>query len=133
MKKLMVAAAVMAVCGGCASSGVPKVDAMYMAYLQQQRTYQPVRMVAAAGQAMDIHITGVGELTMDAPLNPLSIRSSDPSTAQATIAALERVAGIGLGAWALESIATKPAVRPEVVRQEVLVPVEGAGAAAAGP
>jgi hypothetical protein len=131
MKRMMILAAGLAavtMMAGCASSGsIPKVDQMYMAYLAQPRTFSPVRMIAAPGQS--ITITGIGELTTEAPLNPLSLRSADPSTAQATIASLERLLSIGIGAWALESIATKDAVRPEVVRQEVLVPVEGAAAA----
>jgi len=116
---------ILAVASGCASSA-PKIDAMYQAYLAQPRTYQPVRLVAAQGKAMEIRVTNVGEFVMEAPLNPLSARSADPSTAQATIAALERVAGIGLGAWALTDIAGHDAPRPEVVTTEKLVPVEGA-------
>lgn len=115
---------------GC-TSAAPKVDRMYEAYLSQQRTYQPVVFKAPQGKAMDIRITGVEQWSMEAPLNPLSMRSQDPSTAAAAISALERVAGIGLGAWALTEVANREVPRPEVVRQEVLVPIEGVAAPAA--
>jgi hypothetical protein len=123
---ILAALAAVAIGSGCASSSAPKVDAMYQAYLAQPRTYQAVQLRAATGKSMDIHVTNVGEFILESPLNPLSARSADPSTAQATIAAIERLAAIGIGAWAIESIANEPAQDPTVVTTEKLVPVEGA-------
>ena len=107
MKAAIVAlcAAGMLAATGCRTGGAPKIDAMYDSFIKQPRTYVPLTLKAAPGQT--ITMSGIGEMTMESPLTPLSMRSADPSTAAAIVDALKTVAGIGMGAWALTEVANQ--------------------------
>jgi hypothetical protein len=73
-----------------------------------------------------ITIEGEIELTLDSPLNPLSLRSADPSTAQAAIAAGERaIKALTLGYFGYRAIDSLSASRdPVVVEQPAPVIVQ---------
>jgi hypothetical protein len=116
--------------GGCASPNVRPLDpnGAYANYIAQPRTYSA--LVLRTQPDAVISLSGQFELVMEAPLNPLSMRSADPSTAQTTISALERVIkAIGLGYFANEAISSLSASRDPVVVEQpppLIVPVAAA-------
>jgi hypothetical protein len=66
-----------------------------------------------------ITIEGEIELTMSSPLNPLSIRSTDPNTAQTMIAAGERaVKALALGFFGYKAIDSLSASRDPVIVEQ---------------
>jgi hypothetical protein len=122
---VLVAIALAAGCRTKTTHGKPSVDEMYKAFISQQRTYAPLKLVAAPGQT--ISITGVGELTMESQLTPLSMRSSDPSTAAHIVDAITRMVGYGAAAWAIGTVANgSPSYNSTSVNQPTAVPIEEA-------
>ncbi|WP_448577459.1 hypothetical protein [Thermosphaera sp.] len=115
-----------AVLCGCATHGgfeaAKEARAAYEAFVSQQRSY---RAIALRGDTMTITITGASELTMDAPLPPLSaIPRENDTPARIADAAKNAVLGLA-GIWALRDIAMQPATvvtqpPPMVVRPEVV-------------
>lgn len=123
---VIVAVVAMMMAAGCASSPGFDANAMMHDYYRQGRTYETfsikgAQTITIAGD--DVSITSVGELA------PLSIRSTDPSTAQKTIEAAASVAKIGLAGYFIsdgigkinsgQTVIEQPqalVVRPEVVR-----------------
>ena len=127
MKKLLACILAAIALAGCASNPVKvDVDKAYAAYISQQRTYEPVRIRTTPGSS--IVITGEVDIAMGSPLNPLSIRSADPSTAQAAIAAGERMLkAVTLGYFGYKAIDSLSATRdPVVVEQPAPVIVQPA-------
>jgi hypothetical protein len=104
--------------GGCASTA-PKLDPnkVYNDYISQQRVYSALTLRTT--DTTVITIKGEVELTMDSPLQPLSARSSDPSTAQAVVSGAERaIKAVALGYFANEAIGSLSESRdPLVVEQ----------------
>lgn len=104
---------------GCAGTNVQPFDAnlAYANFISQPRTYSAMTLRTKPDAV--ISLSGEFELVMEAPLNPLSMRSSDPSTAQTTISALERVIkAIGLGYFANEAISSLSASRDPVIVEQ---------------
>lgn len=105
--------------GGCASPNARPFDAniAYSNYIAQPRTYSALTLRTQPDAV--ISLSGQFELVMEAPLNPLSARSADPSTAQTAISALERVIkAIGLGYFANEAIGSLSASRDPVIVEQ---------------
>jgi hypothetical protein len=111
---------------GCNSTGAAQFDAnrAYSDFVQQQRTYSAMSLRTTPTSR--ITIEGEIELVMDAPLNPLSARASDPSTSQAGIAAAERmVKALALGYFGYRAVDSLSASRdPVVVEQPAPVIVQ---------
>jgi len=103
---------------GCASPAVKvDVDKAYGKYIEQQRTYEPLRIRTTPGSS--IVITGEVDIAMGSPLNPLTIRATDPSTAQTMIAAGERaVKALALGFFGYKAIDSLSASRDPVVVEQ---------------
>jgi hypothetical protein len=103
---------------GCASPAQPfDANLAYANFIAQPRTYSA--MTLRTKPDAQITLSGEFELIMEAPLNPLSMRSADPSTAQTTISALERVIkAIGLGYFANEAISSLSASRDPVIVEQ---------------
>jgi hypothetical protein len=117
--------------GGCASNPVTvDVDKAYAAYISQERTYEPLRIRTKPGSS--VTIIGEVDISMGSPLQPLSLRSADPSTAQAAIAAGERmVKALTLGYFGYRAVDSLSASRdPVVVEQPAPVIVQPAFAPA---
>ena len=111
--------------GGCASNPVKvDVDKAYAAYISQERTYEPLRIRTKPGSS--VTIIGEVDIAMGSPLQPLSLRSADPSTAQAAIAAGERmVKALTLGYFGYRAVDSLSASRdPVVVEQPAPVIVQ---------
>jgi hypothetical protein len=115
--------------GGCASTA-PKLDPnkAYNDYISQQRVYSALTLHTT--DTTVITIKGQIALTMDAPLPPLSARSSDPSTAQAIASGVERVVKAGVLGWfGSDAIKSLSASRDPVVVEQpppLIVPVAAA-------
>ena len=110
---------------GCASNPVKlDVDKAYASYIGQTRTYSP--MTLKTKPLSKITIEGEIELTMGSPLQPLSIRSTDPNTAQTALAAGERmVKALALGFFGYKAIDSLSASRdPVIVEQPAPVIVQ---------
>jgi hypothetical protein len=117
--KTALAAITIAALTGCASAPQVKVDLdkAYASYISQQRTYEPIRIRTTPGSS--IVITGEVDIAMASPLNPLSIRSADPSTAQAAIAAGERmIKALTLGYFGYRAIDSMSATRDPVIVEQ---------------
>jgi hypothetical protein len=110
--------AALAILTGCASNPVKiDVDKAYASYVSQQRTYEPLRIRTTPGSS--IVITGEVDIAMGSPLNPLSIRSTDPNTAQTMIAAGERaVKALALGFFGYKAIDSLSASRDPVIVEQ---------------
>ena len=100
---------------GCASNPVKvDVDKAYASYIGQERAYQPLKLKTSKDS--EISIKGEIELTMGSPLQPLSLRSADPSTAQAVVASAERMLkAVTLGYFGYKAIDSLSATRDPVV------------------
>jgi hypothetical protein len=124
--KTILAILTLAILTGCASTPQVKVDVdkTYAAYISQQRTYEPLRIRTTPGSS--IVITGEVDIAMGSPLNPLTIRSTDPNTAQTMIAAGERaIKALTLGFFGYKAIDSLSASRdPVVVEQPAPVIVQ---------
>jgi hypothetical protein len=121
MKKQAIAFLAFAVLllAGCGTPNVQPFDAnlAYANFIAQPRTYSALTLKTKPDA--QITLSGEFELIMEAPLNPLSMRSNDPSTAQTTISALERVIkAIGLGYFANEAISSLSASRDPVIVEQ---------------
>jgi hypothetical protein len=117
--KTLLAIFTLAILTGCASAPQVKVDVdkAYASYISQQRTYEPLRIRTTPGSS--IVITGEVDIAMGSPLNPLSIRSADPSTAQTALAAGERmVKALTLGFFGYRAIDSLSASRDPVVVEQ---------------
>jgi hypothetical protein len=125
MKTTLLAILAVAILTGCASPAVKvDVDKAYASYVSQQRTYEPLRIRTTPGSS--IVITGEVDIAMGSPLNPLSIRSTDPNTAQTMIAAGERVVkALTLGFFGYKAVDSLSASRdPVIVEQPAPVIVQ---------
>jgi len=125
MKTTLLAILALAILTGCASNPVKvDVDKAYASYIEQTRTYEPLRIRTTPGSS--IVITGEVDIAMGSPLNPLSIRSTDPNTAQTMIAAGERmVKALALGFFGYKAIDSLSASRdPVIVEQPAPVIVQ---------
>ena len=125
MKTTLLAILAVAILTGCASPAVKvDVDKAYAAYIEQTRTYEPLRIRTTPGSS--IVITGEVDIAMGSPLNPLSIRSTDPNTAQTALAAGERmVKALALGFFGYKAIDSLSASRdPVIVEQPAPVIVQ---------
>jgi len=123
---LATVAGVVAMClAGCASGPGFDANRMMDGYYAQQRTYERQSIRGAKRiviEGDDVSIVVSGELP------PLSIRSSDPTTAQKTIEAASKVASIGLAGYFIsdgigkinsgQTVVEQP--QPLVVRPEVI-------------
>ena len=100
---------------GCASNPVKvDVDKAYASYINQTRTYEPLRIRTQPGSS--IVITGEVDIAMGSPLNPLTVRATDPSTAQAVVASAERMLkAVTLGYFGYKAIDSLSATRDPVV------------------
>jgi hypothetical protein len=121
MKTLLALLAIfaLAILTGCASAPQVKVDVdkAYASYIGQTRTYSPMTLKTLP--LSKITIEGEIELTMSSPLNPLSIRSTDPNTAQTMIAAGERaVKALALGFFGYKAIDSLSASRDPVIVEQ---------------
>jgi hypothetical protein len=119
MKTTLLAILAIAILTGCASAPQVKVDVdkAYASYISQQRTYEPLRIRTTPGSS--IVITGEVDIAMGSPLNPLSIRSADPNTAQTMIAAGERVVkALALGFFGYKAIDSLSASRDPVIVEQ---------------
>jgi hypothetical protein len=118
MKLTILAILAVAILTGCASNPVKvDVDKAYAAYIGQTRTYEPLRIRTTPGSS--IVITGEVDIAMGSPLNPLSIRSTDPNTAQTMIAAGERVVkALALGFFGYKAIDSLSASRDPVIVEQ---------------
>jgi len=117
--KTLLAILAIAILTGCASAPQVKVDVdkAYASYISQQRTYEPLRIRTTPGSS--IVITGEVDIAMGSPLNPLSIRSADPNTAQTMIAAGERVVkALALGFFGYKAIDSLSASRDPVIVEQ---------------
>lgn len=102
---------------GC--SGAPALDMnqVLTAYYTQDRTYNPVtitnvgQIIAAEGQAMSITVQGT--------LEPLSVRSNTPGTAEKSIDALRQIGtAAAAGYFAHKSIESLSTTRNPVIVSE---------------
>ena len=116
--KTLLAILALAILTGCASPAVKvDVDKAYAKYIEQTRTYEPLRIRTTPGSS--IVITGEVDIAMGSPLNPLSIRSTDPNTAQTMIAAGERaVKALALGFFGYKAIDSLSASRDPVIVEQ---------------
>jgi hypothetical protein len=118
MKTTLLAILSLAILTGCASNPVKvDVDKAYAAYIGQTRTYEPLRIRTTPGSS--IVITGEVDIAMGSPLNPLTIRSTDPNTAQTALAAGERmVKALALGFFGYKAIDSLSASRDPVIVEQ---------------
>lgn len=119
MKTLALCLSLLFLAAGCAAPTVQPFDAnlAYANFIAQPRTYSALTLKTKPDAV--ISLSGEFELVMEAPLNPLSMRSNDPSTAQTTISALERIIkAIGLGYFANEAIGSLSASRDPVIVEQ---------------
>ena len=107
--------------GGCATDKTD-INKILSDYYAQPRTYAALKVSGVR----ELTISGENiELSMEAPLNPLSAMPQDPNRTMMILDAAKNIALGGMGIWALNNIATKPATvirqpAPMVVRPEII-------------
>ncbi len=118
---------------GCANTKGPDINEMMDKYYAQARTYSAVRITGLN----ELHLAGENmEIALEAPLNPLSMRSTDPNVALETINTLGRVAVAGLGIYTAGEVMKEMSAQPKTVDPIIVdrpVPFIPAAAPVGGP
>jgi hypothetical protein len=84
---------------GCKSDAQwAKTTSAYKAFVNQQRTFKSFE---AAGQNMTFTISGATNISMSAPLNPMSAIPEDPGTVREIVDGAVRIGAIGAAAYGL--------------------------------
>lgn len=91
-------------------------------------TRQGEDLMVVEGTNVSFKITGATRIALRGFKPTPAAPAADPSTLGTALNAVERIAGFATMGYVGGKIAGREAPRPEVVRQEVLVPMEGVAA-----